>query len=329
MTMKASPFVTMRPVAPFPCGWYAVMPSAQLEAGALDRVELADRRWVAYRTDRGEARVAFNRCAHLGGQLDRAGKVVGEQLQCTLHGYRFGVDGRPAGRHPRACPLKKNIEMLPTVEKHGMLFAWYDDYGRSPRFELPELDEQGWTPWAFRHLDVQTRPELIMQDLADTLHFETVHRYSNIRIEEGPSYDGHRLTLRVSFDWDTGLPGRLSRLPSSFVSVCHGLGYQYTEVTSLGGMFQTRHLVMPTPTDAHTTRVHLGTTARWHGWLGDRVGRRFADALSQRFIVWAFLRDVSRDARLWEHQPGHLRPSMAPDPVIRAFRVWASEFKSA
>lgn len=321
-----SPFTTLRPIAPFPGGWYAVLPSDELAPGEVRGFQLADRKWVAFRTERGVAKVAFNRCSHLGGQFDRAGHVVGEQLACGLHGYRFGIDGRPAGRHPRACPLKRSVPTLPTVEHHGMIFIWYAEGQAPPAYELPKLDDAAWRPWSFRSLDVQTQPALIMQDLADTLHFETVHRYTNIRIENGPRYDGHRMDLEVAFDWDTGLPGRFRDLPMRFHSQCHGLGYQLTEVSCFAGLFQTRHLVLPTPLDPHTTRIHLGTTVRWHGRIGERVGRAFADALSQRYIDWAFLRDVTRDARLWEQQSRHLRPSLAPDPVIHEFRTWAKGF---
>jgi len=328
-TFQHRPFMTVRPVSAFPWGWYAILPSKALAPGAVEGFTLADRSWVAFRTERGEARVAFNRCAHLGGRFDRAGRVVGEQLSCGLHGYRFGIDGRPAGRHRGACRLNSNLEMLETVERHGMVFAYFDDDAGPSRFSLPILDESGWAPWTYRYLDVQTRPEIIIQDLADRLHFETVHRYDNVEVEEGPTYCAHRMVLKVKFDWDTGLPGPLGAMPSRFVSQCHGLGYQLTEVSALGGRFRTRHLVLPRPVDEHTTRVYLGTTTKWHGMIGERIGPRFANRLSQTFIVWAFLRDVRRDARLWELQSNHMRASLAPDAEIHSFRTWARGFKGA
>jgi phenylpropionate dioxygenase-like ring-hydroxylating dioxygenase large terminal subunit len=321
------PFMTMRPVAQFPRGWFAVVPSAALAPGRTHPFDLADRHWVAFRTENGEARVAYVRCAHLGGRLDRAGFVQGEQLVCGLHSYSFGVDGRPAGRHPKACPLKKNLEMLPTVERHGMIFAHYDDVMTPPRFELPELDEEGWPGWVYRHMDVQTRPELVMQDLADPLHFYTVHRYANVQVEHGPAYRDHEMKISVRFDWDTGLPGPLRNLPSRFESECHGLGYQRTTVTALGGLIQARFLVLPTPIDGDSTRIYLGSAARWSMKFGSRAGKRLAEHLTQRFMLWAFSRDVARDAVLWEHQPTHLRPSLAPDENIHAFRTWARGFK--
>lgn len=63
--------------------------------------------------------------------------------------------------------------------------------------------------------------------------------------------------------------------------------------------------------------------------IGERVGARFLEAVTQQLIVRAFQRDVARDARLWEQQPRPLGPSLAPDDEIRDYRVWARRFRGS
>jgi len=324
-SLSPEPAHSPRPV-PVAEGWYAVVPAAALPPGGIHSFTLGGRALVAWRTEQGVLRVSAGHCAHLGGDLSQSGAVVGEQLQCTLHGYRFGIDGRPAGRRLGACALHQGLQDHPCVERDGMVFVGHHPRGGSPGFSLPAQDSRGWTRWTFRHLDVPTRPTTVMQDLADLTHFESVHGYADIRTAALPTFEGPVMRVAASFDWDTGLPGRAGRLAAAFESTCHGLGYQYTETHSVAGSFHTRHLVLPRPVDHRTTRVFLGSSARMTGLLAAggalSLGRRLAHA----FVSRAFTRDVGRDARLWAALPDPLSRPDAPDPRLRAYRDWAATF---
>ena len=205
-----------------------------------------------------------------------------------------------------------------------MLFVWHDPAGGPPRFVLPEQDMQGWSDWSLTHRDFETGPVTIMQDLADTVHFESVHEYADVEVLEGPCYQGDSLSLSARFLWDTGLPGRLRGLPAAFQSRCHGLGYQCTETQAVWGRYQTRHLVLPRPLGGGITRVYLGTSARIVGRAGQLPGARLTRALAQRFGELAFLRDIARDARMWEALPDHA--AHAPDERIHAYQEWVRRF---
>lgn len=323
--MSEQPSVELRT----PRAWYAVMPERRLAPGQLEAFIVGGVPRVVWRTEGGRVQVGDARCPHLGGRLDRSGRVFAEQLECTLHGYRFGLDGRPAGRRAGACPLHRPLAVHPVATRHGMIFTWFDEAGAEPTYELPLGPRgDGWSPWEHTCFDAETSPQVIMRDLADAGHYETIHRYGNVRTVDGPRFDGHVLRLSVEFDWDTGLPGRAGRLPARFQSECHGLGYQYTETQSMGGRYHTRHLVLPTPLGGGRCRVHVATATRTVGRVAAVLNRGPAAAVARRFGHAMFLRDIGRDRRLWEALPPWPGDTRALDADMEAYRAWASRFTS-
>jgi hypothetical protein len=158
-----------------------------------------------------------------------------------------------------------------------------------------------------------------MQDLADLLHFETVHRYARVRLLEPLAFDGASMTTAVAFGWDTGIPG--AALPSSFRSEVWGLGAQRTDVCTLWGRLRTRHLVLPTPYRDGLTRVHMAVGVEigpGHGVAPRLIGRGV-----HAFAARAFRRDVGRDAALWVGRSGH---HAADDAPMQAYRRWSAQF---
>ena len=234
--------------------------------------------------------------------------------------HRFRLDGRRyrLQRH-RSGRLQVRERVMPLRCHSGMVFCW--PTARAPDFELPDLDLAGWPPMSFEYRDVRTRPEQIQRDLVDLGHFETVHRYANVSYAERPKFQDSQLRVAVDFDWDTGLAGRGVR--AHFTSEAHGLGYQLTEVRSLRDRYHTRHLVMPTPLDALTTRVHLGVSARVHGRLGRGLLGHLMAPLASALIAVAQRRDIARDAHFWAGQSAQ---ESTAGRYEQRYRDWARHF---
>src|ERR1700722_4852022 len=99
----------------FPASWYLFGCARKLRKGPSAR-DLLGRRLVAYKTTSGQWAVLDGRCAHLGADLGE-GCVVGEDLQCAFHNWRYGTDGRctlaPAQERP---PAFARLRSFPTVE---------------------------------------------------------------------------------------------------------------------------------------------------------------------------------------------------------------------
>jgi nitrite reductase/ring-hydroxylating ferredoxin subunit len=129
--MACAPRADRLPV--FPASWYLFGAMRELRHGPVSR-DLLGRRLVAYRTAAGRAVVLEARCSHLGADLGE-GAVVGDDIQCAFHNWRYGPDGRctcvPALTH---VPLFARQRAYPAVERHGYLFCFN---GPEPLFPLP------------------------------------------------------------------------------------------------------------------------------------------------------------------------------------------------
>ncbi|TNE86312.1 MAG: hypothetical protein EP330_21460 [Deltaproteobacteria bacterium] len=318
-----SNYVDRRP--PIARGWYMVLPSTELRPGAVTHARVCGRELAVWRTRSGKVRAADDVCPHLGGRLATQGRVRDERLECAHHGRRFDAQGLPEDT-ALSC-----LSMVPTCEVNGLVLVWHDPDGGAPQWEIPEVDTREWTRPVFTYFDVDAHPLHVMQDLADIEHFETVHRYGDIRPTRTLEADGPKLSISVAFGWDTAIPGA-PKLPAHFTSEAWGLGYQVTEVMLPLEQVESRHFVMPTPIDAHRTRVHLGVAVRTHAALHrlEKLGRAplrwpLKRAI-RRFMLAMFRRDVGRDAKLWVDR-FHVDDAIpAPTREIAAYRVWASQF---
>ena len=117
----------------YPTSWYLFGNTHDLRNGPASR-DLLGQRLTAFKTASGTWAVLDARCAHLGADLGE-GCVIGDELQCAFHNWRYGSDGRctlvPAQPRPPAFAL---LRSYPTIERHGYLFFFN---GPEPLFPLP------------------------------------------------------------------------------------------------------------------------------------------------------------------------------------------------
>jgi phenylpropionate dioxygenase-like ring-hydroxylating dioxygenase large terminal subunit len=117
----------------YPSSWYYFGSEKELQRGPLAK-ELLGRRLVGFITGSGRPGVLSSRCVHMGSDLG-GGCVVGETLQCSLHHWQFGPDGRcthiPASDQ---IPSFASQNSFPAAIRHGCLYFFL---GAEPRFPLP------------------------------------------------------------------------------------------------------------------------------------------------------------------------------------------------
>jgi hypothetical protein len=255
-------------------------------------------------------------CAALARELapgrNKTGAFCGRSLR-----LRASTDGLvTATLAERPVPVRVHDEVI---------FVWHDPAGGPPRYELPILDDAGFTPRTFDFLDVQTSPALVMRDLADDEHFETVHRYRRVSIDEPFYVDGARCGLAFSFDWPLILGSRVLTVRVQVRSMCCGLGYQRTTVSTLGGAMMSRHLVLPTPTEGANTRVTLGMDVRFQSVLSTLPT---IAPLGHAFARRAFARDVAADAANWQALATTPAKAEGAHGPLATFWSWADQFRA-
>ncbi len=117
----------------FPASWYLFCESRELGNRPLSKSMLG-KRLVAFRTASGRLSVLDARCSHIGADLGQ-GEVVGEELQCPYHHWRYNCQGS-CTHVPNAAVIPRFARQrsYPVQERHGLVFVFN---GREPLFPLP------------------------------------------------------------------------------------------------------------------------------------------------------------------------------------------------
>ncbi|HBI44617.1 MAG TPA: hypothetical protein DDY78_17470 [Planctomycetales bacterium] len=120
----------------YPASWFLFGLASEFRRGPVSR-DLLGQRLVAFRTASGKPVVLDARCAHLGADLGE-GCVIGEEVQCAFHNWRYKPDGRcsSAPNAPEAAWAR--LRSYPTVERHGYLFFFN---GPEALFPLPFFED--------------------------------------------------------------------------------------------------------------------------------------------------------------------------------------------
>lgn len=153
--------------ARYPRSWYIVCPGRRLRRGQVLKRELCGRRLVVFRTGSGRVAVLDARCAHFGADLG-AGRVVGDDIECPYHRFRFSPEGRCAGGRLRQTAY-------PVEERYGQVFVFL---GKKPSFELPEFPVPDGTELSFApsfHLDLRAAWYMVGANAFDVRHFKISH----------------------------------------------------------------------------------------------------------------------------------------------------------
>lgn len=102
--------------------WRAAVPSEAVDPGQVRPLELAGADLALWRTTSGELVACDARCPHQWSHLGFEGVVVGDELVCAAHHWRFAVDGSGTKRSMsgRVDP-KGPVAVHPVRERDGTI----------------------------------------------------------------------------------------------------------------------------------------------------------------------------------------------------------------
>ncbi len=128
--------------------WYVLGSSAELRAAPLHR-RVLDLPLVVWRGPGGAPACLLDRCPHRAVPLS-LGRVVGGELQCAYHGWRFDIEGActrvpgldPATSGPGRCAVR-----FPVREQQGFVWVWMapDVAPTTEPFRFRLADDPGYT----------------------------------------------------------------------------------------------------------------------------------------------------------------------------------------
>lgn len=289
---------------PVPNGWFIVATGQELGPSPVAR-HYFGRDLVAFRDDLGAAHVLDAYCAHLGAHLAVGGRVDGACIRCPFHGWAYdGATGKcediPYYETDR-IPSQARVRPYPTVERNGMVWAWYHAEEQAPWFEVPEVPEftdDDWSDPVLREFTIATSCQEMAENNHDPVHFRFVHGTDGIP-EDEVHVDGHYK--------------RVASMGGAFVRESFGLGLGVLRMTGMSTF-----LSSTTPIDDE--HVHV----RWIFSVPASAKPGAVDELADMFLA-----AVSQDIPIWENKVYVERPVLVKkERTILDHREWAKQFYS-
>jgi phenylpropionate dioxygenase-like ring-hydroxylating dioxygenase large terminal subunit len=289
---------------PVPNGWFIVASAAEVQRGAIVARYYFARDLVVFRTETGEARVTDAYCAHLGSHLGVGGKVRGESIVCPFHGWCYdGESGRcvdiPYGKG--MIPSKARIRPFPTIERNGMIWAWFHLEGKPPFYEVPEvseIDDPAWSEPYTVDFTIATACQEMAENNHDPAHFQFVHGTADVPEDEVVIQGTHK---------------RVTSMQGAFVRESFGLGLGLLRMKDA-----VTFLSSTTPVDEENVHV------RWTFMAPVEHGPDAAEQAAMQFCG-----GVSQDVPIWENKRYVERPVLLKEESsILEHRRWCEQFYS-
>ena len=156
--------------------WFPICTSADVGAGEVIGRDFLDGKVCVFRGASGVAAVVSAYCPHLGADLS-LGCVVDDGLRCAFHHFRFDAAGTCVATGSGApVPRDAIVFAFPTVEKHGMIWAFNGD---EPAWTLPELApaEEALVVRRYPVFTLRCDPWTVISNTTDYQHFRFVHGF--------------------------------------------------------------------------------------------------------------------------------------------------------
>jgi phenylpropionate dioxygenase-like ring-hydroxylating dioxygenase large terminal subunit len=288
--------------------WHLVCPSESLRPGQVMGWSLGGRELVLFRGQGGGVFALSAHCAHMGTHLGK-GTVVGDQLRCPLHHWRFDGGGacRAVPRQPDATG-RPGQRPFPVVERFGAILVFN---GPVVLFPPPEVGAPDLTWRTGPPVTVRCDWLPIVANSFDIEHLRTVHHRE---LWDAPTVErADPFTLRLRYTsrvTGTGLSDRLMKaLSGNRIGVTitlHG-GTLISVESDLG---RTRSALV-----AGFRRTEEGMSVRMA--FAARRGRLPGlDRLSLSVSQWLFTSFLRRDLSVL-HDMRFNAAGAAEDPVLR------------
>ena len=185
--------------------WYFGMPSRNLKVGHLVHRQVCGKPIVFGRTESGHPFALIDLCPHRGAPLSE-GRIVGEDVVCCYHGWRFSRKGActeiPSIVKGDAVNLQNiSVQSLPVREMQGLIWLWIGegDGANIPNPIVPRIN-QG-SPQLIHSVEFPVHIDHAVVGLIDPAHTPHVHEcWWWRRPQARKNKEKHFIPSRLGFD---------------------------------------------------------------------------------------------------------------------------------
>lgn len=315
---------------PIPFGWFGLAYSHELHAGELRKVQFCGRDLVVFRTEEGEVGALNNYCPHLGAALHQ-GKVVGDSIQCAFHHWQYNTQGKCTGiPYAKQIPARAVTDIIPVVERNGIIMGWHHPHGEAPLFDFQTLDalngdRAGWGDVHYFEFELPTCVQEIAENDCDSAHFPYVHG-SPALPETETVLEGY-LKRSVSMahpseDKVVGDAAAQQAMGFRMERFSHGPGSVTVHCTGVQGVAEgvVGEFILynvATPIDDETTKL------RWSLVVTENLN----DDDMGRTMLEGFPQGVMEDIPIWQEKQYQPNPVLCDgDGPIAKHRKWFKQF---
>lgn len=281
----------------YPQAWYHFASVGEFRRGPVVK-EILGKRLVGFLTETGQPGVLADRCIHMGSDLGGA-CIIGESLQCSLHHWQFGTDGRctkiPASE---SIPGFARQRSFPAVRRQGNVYFFNGDSADYPLpfFDGLTTDEVVAAKPFVEYVDCPWY--MIGANAVDTQHFAIAHdrQLQGIPQVDLPGPLTHRTECHfkvvgtsIADSITKGFGGREVRL--TITDWCGTMLFAHSRLKRT----ETFGMVAVIPLSPIRTMAHVTVMARASGGTIRRAWLDPIRAAVRRFLIRDFLRsDVHR-----------------------------------
>jgi nitrite reductase/ring-hydroxylating ferredoxin subunit len=156
-------------------GWYPALPSRSLPPKRARSVRIGYQRLVVYRGEDGRARALDAFCPHMGADLSN-GKIVGDQIECYFHQWRFNEHGACTGtRCGEVPPRGAQLVAYPIEERYGFVWVYSAKVAAHPLPVCPGLEGGEVAALHLGRVTLYAHHHAMMAGGIDLQHFASVH----------------------------------------------------------------------------------------------------------------------------------------------------------
>jgi phenylpropionate dioxygenase-like ring-hydroxylating dioxygenase large terminal subunit len=155
--------------------WYLAMPSRELARRSARSMDLCGQWVVLFRGEDGTVRALDGYCPHMGTDLG-IGSVVGNEIRCFFHHWRYDGNGRCTNIPCQAeIPRNARLQSYCVQEKYGFIWVYPDRAAPATVVEHSELEGQD-VVWSHGEpYERSCHHHVTMINGIDPQHLRTVH----------------------------------------------------------------------------------------------------------------------------------------------------------
>ena len=155
--------------------WYVALPSAKLAAGEAKSLDVCGQWLVLFRGSDGRVRALDGFCPHMGTDLG-IGRVVGDEIRCFFHHWRFDGAGRCTHVPCQPdIPQAARLNAYSVEEKYGFIWVYPDASAPVGVVEHSELEGERLVWKHGRPYQRRCHHHVTMINGIDPQHLRTVH----------------------------------------------------------------------------------------------------------------------------------------------------------